>query len=146
MLKGERRHDIHSWPFDTNVVKIHCSALLFVSPGPLLTTNVNRKEPQHLNRPLLASLPNHCCDHIQSHSSKYQVQSDESQIYNFTLTFLEKSIFNCLVDLSTWVSSISISNWRELLAPFPLLSPIHLFLIHFSKSPCHLFHWLTQKF
>lgn len=56
MLKGGKESDSHSSPFDISVVKTHCSALLFVFPAPLLTTNVNRKGPQSLNRLLLASL------------------------------------------------------------------------------------------
>lgn len=52
MLKGGREYDAHSLPFDINVVKTHCPALLFVLPVTLLITNVNRKEPQPVDRPL----------------------------------------------------------------------------------------------
>lgn len=66
ILKGGRESDTCSLPFDI-VVKTNCSVLLFVFPAPLLTMNVNRKEPQPLSRMLLASLPNYWCDLIQSH-------------------------------------------------------------------------------
>lgn len=65
ILKGES--ETCSLPFNIIVVRTNCSALLFVLPAPLLTTNVNRKGPQPLSRMLLASLPSYWCGLIQSH-------------------------------------------------------------------------------